>query len=285
MGSPLADSARPRPNPLRVGLFGAGRVAAQLAPALVAAGHAVAFVWSRQPATAGALAAALPGARVLTDLKAAPPPADVYLLAVPDAAVGPLLAAVAWPAGALVAHLAGALPLAVFDGRPAVRGGVLYPLQTFSAGRAVDWAAVPLCVEAAGADAQARLLALAHSLSADVRLLASADRLRLHVAAVFANNFTNHLLGIADALLAEAGLPAALLAPLVRETVAKALAAGSPFGVQTGPAARRDAPTLAAHRTALAAHTVWLDVYNQLTNSIQAQLPPAAEPANGFPQL
>ncbi|MFD1469705.1 DUF2520 domain-containing protein [Hymenobacter caeli] len=276
----VTDPARPRPAPLRIGLFGAGRVAGQLGPALVAAGHAVVFVWSRQPATAAALAAQLPGTPVLTDL-AALPPADAYLLAVPDAAVAPLLAAVAWPAGAVVAHLAGALPLAVFAARPAVRGGVLYPLQTFSPGRAVDWAAVPLCVEAADAATETLLLALARSLSADVRRLASADRLRLHVAAVFANNFTNHVLGIADALLAEAGLPAALLAPLVRETVAKALAAGSPFGVQTGPAARRDAPTLAAHRAALAAHSAWLGVYNSLTASIQAELLAEAGPAAG----
>lgn len=268
----LVDPTWPRTGPLRVGLFGAGRVAGQLGPALVAAGHAVVFVWSRHAVTAGALAAGLPGAAVLPDLGAPLPPADVYLLAVPDAAVASVLAAVAWPAGVVVAHLAGALPLAVFDSQPPVRGGVLYPLQTFSAGRAVDWAAVPLCVEAADARAQSRLLALARSLSNDVRLLASADRLRLHVAAVFANNFTNHLLGVADALLAEAGLPAALLAPLVHETVNKALAAGSPFAVQTGPAARRDAPTLGAHRAALAAHPAWLGIYNQLTDSIQKQL-------------
>ncbi|AMJ64531.1 Rossmann-like and DUF2520 domain-containing protein [Hymenobacter sp. PAMC 26628] len=270
---------RPRTGPLRVGLFGAGRVAGQLGPALVAAGHAVAFVWSRHGATAEALAAVLPGAAVLPDLGPPLPPADVYLLAVPDAAVAPVLAAVAWPAGAVVAHLAGALPLAVFESQPEVRGGVLYPLQTFSPGRAVDWAAVPLCVEAADAGAQNLLLALARSLSSDVRPLASADRLRLHVAAVFANNFTNHLLGVADALLAEAGLPAALLAPLVRETVDKALAAGSPFAVQTGPAARRDVPTLGAHRAALAAHPYWLGIYNQLTDSIQAQLLPGLGPA------
>ncbi|MGI4883767.1 MAG: Rossmann-like and DUF2520 domain-containing protein [Janthinobacterium lividum] len=273
------DPTRPQTGPLRVGLFGAGRVAGQLGPALVAAGHAVAFVWSRHTAAAEALAAVLPGAAVLPDLGAPLLPADVYLLAVPDAAVAPVLAAVVWPAGAVAAHLAGALPLSVFESQPGVRGGVLYPLQTFSPGRAVDWAAVPLCVEAADAGALGLLLALARSLSGDVRLLASADRLRLHVAAVFANNFTNHLLGVADALMAEAGLPAALLAPLVRETVDKALAAGSPFAVQTGPAARRDAPTLGAHRTALAAHPVWLGVYNQLTGSIMSELAPEPGPA------
>lgn len=258
-------------NCLTIGLFGAGRVASQLAPALVAAGHQIVFVWSRAPGPAQALAARLPGTPALATLPAPLPPADVYLLAVPDAAVAALLAAVPWPTGALVAHLAGSLPLAVFEARPEVRGGVFYPLQTFSPGRVIDWPAVPLCIEAAGAAAEATLLALARSLSPNVRLLASAQRLKLHVAAVFANNFTNHLLGIADALLAEAALPAELLAPLVRETVQKALA-NPPFAVQTGPAVRRDDPTLAAHEAALAAHPAWQALYAQLTASIQAQL-------------
>jgi len=257
--------------PLRIGLFGAGRVASQLGPALAAAGHRVVFVWNRNEAPAKILAAQLPGAQALATLAPPLPPADVYLLAVPDAAVAPLLAAVPWPAGALVAHLAGALPLAVFAAQPAVRGGVFYPLQTFSPGRAVDWVTVPLCIEARDPAAETTLLRLAGSLSRHVLRLDSAQRLQLHVAAVFANNFTNHLLGIADALLAEAGLPPALLAPLVRETVAKALA-HPPFGVQTGPAVRRDAPTLAAHHAALAAHPAWQALYAQLTASIQAQL-------------
>ena len=256
---------------LRIGLFGAGRVASQLGPALLTAGHRVVFVWSRTAPAARALAAHLPDAQVLNTLTAPLPPADLYLLAVPDAAVAPLLAAVAWPAGALVAHLAGALPLALFAARPAVRGGVFYPLQTFSPGRAVAWAAVPLCIEAADPTAETTLLVLARSLSGHVRLLNSAQRLKLHVAAVFANNFTNHLLGIADSLLAEARLPAALLAPLVRETIDKALS-HPPFTVQTGPAARHDAPTLSAHHAALAAHPEWQALYGQLTASIQAQL-------------
>jgi predicted short-subunit dehydrogenase-like oxidoreductase (DUF2520 family) len=263
--------AHTKPAALRIVLLGAGRVASQLGPALAAAGHRVAFVWSRTPAAAGALAARLPGAQVLPDLAPALPPADVYLLAVPDAAVAPLLAAASWPAGALVAHLAGALPLAVFEAQPGVRGGVFYPLQTFSPGRAIDWPTVPLCIEAAEATAEATLLALAGSLSRHVLRLDSAQRLKLHVAAVFANNFTNHLLGIADALLAEAALPPELLAPLVRETVAKALA-NPPFTVQTGPAVRHDAPTLAAHEAALTAHPAWQALYGQLTASIQAQL-------------
>ncbi|WP_210520675.1 Rossmann-like and DUF2520 domain-containing protein [Hymenobacter terricola] len=256
---------------LRIGLFGTGRVASQLGPALAAAGHRVIFVWNRTLPAAVALAARLPGAQALISLTPPLPPADVYLLAVPDAAVAPLLAGITWPAGALVAHLAGALPLSLFAAQPGVRGGVFYPLQTFSPGRAIEWAAVPLCIEATDPAAEAILLRLAGSLSQHVRRLDSAQRLKLHVAAVFANNFTNHLLGIADALLAEAALPPELLAPLVRETVDKALA-NPPFAVQTGPAARRDVATLAAHQAALAAHPAWRALYDQLTASIQRQL-------------
>ena len=258
---------------LRIGLFGAGRVAAALAPALVAAGHRVVVVASRTLDSAQALAASLPGCAAvpLSAALATPPPADVYLLAVPDAAVPPLLAAAHWPAGALVTHVAGALPLAVFASQPLVRGGVLYPLQTFSPGRAIAWPQVPLFVEAAEVTAEATLLALARSLSQRVALLDSDQRLRLHLGAVWASNFTNHLLGVAHALLAEASLPFELLHPLVRETVEKALAAQpTPFVVQTGPAVRRDAPTLAAHEAALANHPAWQALYGQLTANIQA---------------
>jgi predicted short-subunit dehydrogenase-like oxidoreductase (DUF2520 family) len=259
------------PFSLRVGLVGSGRVATPLALALVAAGHQVPFVWSRTLAAAEVLAARLPGAQALAAPDALLPPAEVYLLALTDAAVAPTLAALRWPAGALAAHTAGALPLGVFAQQPAVRGGVFYPLQTFSPGRAIDWPSVPLGIEATDEAGEAILLALAHSISRQVFPLASGPRLQLHVAAVFANNFTNHLLGIADALLTEAGLPTSLLAPLVRETMDKALA-NPPFAVQTGPAARHDAPTLAAHQAALAAHPTWQALYAQLTASIQAQL-------------
>lgn len=261
---------------MRIGLFGTGRVATALAPALAACGHQLVFLASRHPASAIALVEQLPGCAVLAlPLRQALPPADLYLLAVPDAAVPPLLAAVAWPTGALVAHLAGALPLAIFAAAPTVRGAVLYPLQTFSPGRAIDWPSVPLFIEAADPAGLAILLAVGQSLSRRVAVLDSAQRLRLHLGAVFASNFTNHVLGIAHTLLAEAELDFALLAPLVHETVAKAFAAQpTPFVVQTGPAARHDGPTLAAHAEALAAHPTWQALYSGLSQSIQAATGP-----------
>ncbi|MBC8082634.1 MAG: DUF2520 domain-containing protein, partial [Hymenobacter sp.] len=188
--------------------------------------------------------------------------------AVPDAAVPAVLAQARFPAGAVVAHTSGAVPLAIFEGYPELRGGVFYPLQTFSAGWVVDWRTVPLCIEAAAPAAEALLLALGRTLSANVRRMATPQRQGIHVAAVFACNFTNHLLGISHALLQEQGLPLSLLTPLLHETVDKALA-HPPFTVQTGPAARHDEPTLARHRMALAAHPEWLILYNALSDSIQ----------------
>ncbi|WBA41665.1 Rossmann-like and DUF2520 domain-containing protein [Hymenobacter canadensis] len=265
-------------HPLRVVLLGAGRVASQLAPALHQAGHQLAGVWSRNPATAAALAATVPGTLVLpTPDFAALPPADMYLLAVPDAAIPAVLAQARFQAGALVAHTSGTVPLSIFEDMPDIVGGVFYPLQTFSAGRAVDWRTVPLCVEGATPAAQATLLALAHTLSGSVQAVGTPQRQAIHIAAVFACNFTNHLLGISHALLAQQQLPLALLAPLLHETVEKALA-HPPFTMQTGPAARQDVPTLARHQAALAPYPAWLQVYNALTSSIQAQLP--APPAN-----
>lgn len=251
----------------RIVLLGAGRVAQHLGPALARAGHQVLHVWSRTLPAAQALAGTIPGATAGTDL-AALPPAEVYILAVPDGAVPAVLAAACFAPDALVVHTAGALPLAVLATRPEVRGGVLYPLQTFSPGRHINWPVVPLCVEAADDHGRQLLLELAASLSADVRLVSSEQRLQLHVAAVWASNFPNHLLGISRSLLTEAGLPWELLHPLIQETISKALAQ-PPFTVQTGPAVRHDAGTLARHEAALAGQPEWQALYKGLSTSIQ----------------
>jgi predicted short-subunit dehydrogenase-like oxidoreductase (DUF2520 family) len=258
----------------RVLVVGAGKVAAQLLPALARAGWELAGVWSRSPAHAAAVAATVPGTPALSSLNfTLLPPAAVYLLAVPDAAIPAVLQEARFPAGSVVAHTSGTVPLSVFAAYPALHGGVFYPLQTFSPGRAISWEQVPLCIEAAEPAAEALLLALGRSLSPQrTQLVATPQRQALHIAAVFACNFTNHLLGISQQLLAEAVLPLPLLEPLVRETIDKALS-NAPFSVQTGPAVRYDAPTLAAHRAALAAHPAWQALYAQLTTDIQRQHP------------
>lgn len=259
-------------------MLGAGHVATHLAPALVAAGHRVVAVWSRSAASASALLARLPpGTQPLkAPAEAAALHPDVVLVCVPDGAVAEVVAAAQLPATVLVAHTAGALPLPAHP-----RAGVLYPVQTFSAGRALSLADVPFCLEATPGDAAAAdtLTALATSLSARPPVWFSApERATLHLAAVFGANFTNHLLGVSGLILEGIGpgLLAALLGPLVHEVVEKALTApGGPFSVQTGPAVRHDLPTLARHREALAANpqlAPWLPIYEALTASINYEL-------------
>jgi predicted short-subunit dehydrogenase-like oxidoreductase (DUF2520 family) len=255
---------------LTIVLVGTGRVATQLGPALARAGHQIIYVWSRTLAGADRLAAELPGAEASNSLDLRAYPADLYLIAVPDAAIPNVLAEARFPSGALVAHTSGTLPLQAFAPYKNLRSGVFYPLQTFSLGRQVDWQMVPLCIEATDAASEATLLALGHELSQQVARVATPQRQALHVAAVFACNFTNHLLGISHALLTEADLSFSLLGPLVQETIDKAFL-HPPFSVQTGPAARGDEPTLASHQAALATHPRWLELYNVLTDSIKAQ--------------
>ena len=257
---------------LTIVVFGAGQVATHLTPALAAAGHHVAGIWSRNPAHAAALVARLPGSVVVLatpDAASALEP-DVVLVAVPDHAVAATIAAARLPATVAVAHTAGALPL---PNHP--RAGVFYPLQTFSADRALDLGAVPFFLEATDAATAALLDQLARDLSRQPpRWLSAAERAPLHLAAVFAANFSNHLLGVSARVLAAAGgqVPFEVLRPLVEEVIAKAFAApAGPFSVQTGPAQRADAPTLAAHRARLAADlhlAPWAPIYDELTAAI-----------------
>ncbi len=295
MAEPAPDFTAPPPRaPRATGLtlvvLGAGHVATHLAAALATAGHHVAGIWSRDPAHAHALGAQLPGTVVLaTPAEANALAPDLVLVAVPDHAVGATVMAARLPATVAVAHTAGALPL---PNHP--RAGVFYPLQTFTAGRAVDLGAVPFFLEASDPITAAILERLARDLSRlPARWLAAPDRAPLHLAAVFAANFTNHLLGVSAQILAKTTVPFEVLRPLVEEVVAKAFGApAGPFSVQTGPAHRADAPTLAAHCARLTADpnlVAWVPVYEVLSAAIHRvaseswrvlPAPPAA-PADG----
>lgn len=269
-------------SPLNIVLLGAGHVAGHLAPALVAAGHRIVGVWSRTALHAAELARQLPSdaAVLLTAADAATLHPDLVLVSVPDAAVAGVIAAAHLPADLPVAHTAGSLPLPAHP-----RAGVFYPLQTFSKGRPLDLGEVPFFLEATDPATGALLETLARALSRRPPLwLTAAERAPLHLAAVFAANFTNHLLGVSARVLAATanGPSLEVLHPLVQEVVAKAFAApDGPFRVQTGPAVRHDAATLTAHRERLAADAnlrPWLPVYDALTAAIQQVSPAAAVP-------
>lgn len=191
--------------------------------------------------------------------------ADLYLIAVSDRAVAEVAAALCPPEGAVVAHTAGSVPLGAL---PGPKRAVIYPLQTFTRGRVVDFAEVPLLLEASDGETAERVAAFAHALSRTVRFAEGAARARAHLAGVVACNFVNHLYVLGGRLLAGAGLPPEMLRPIVAETTAKALAAADPAAVQTGPAVRGDRAVVERHLALVADDPLLEEIYRTISQSI-----------------
>jgi predicted short-subunit dehydrogenase-like oxidoreductase (DUF2520 family) len=250
----------------RISIIGAGNVAWHLAQALENAGHTIKEVWSRSPENAARLVDHLYAAEVHDSLDFSLSEAEVFILSVSDAAASAVLEQLMLPPNALLVHTSGALPLEILA--PAANAyGVFYPLQTFSKGRAVNFQQVPFCLEAGDKESLKQLRKLAGSLSKQIYELNGAKRQVLHVAAVFACNFTNHLLRISEEILDEHEIEGALLHPLIAETIQKSMEIGA-AGAQTGPAVREDRSVLAAHLQQLEAQPAWAELYYLLSEDI-----------------
>lgn len=235
------------PKPLRTAVIGAGNVASHVVPALEASGMIeVEAVWSRTAPHAEELAANLRGARAVTELDGLPGDAELYLVSVADDAVARIAADFHGGSSAVWLHTSGSVDASVLSA-VTPHYGVLYPLQTFTRGADLDLSKVPFFVEGADELTLATARRLAEAVSTRVYEADSALRARMHVAAVFACNFTNYLWGVADDLLREQdGLDISVLGPLLEETIRKSLAIG-PRDAQTGPARRGDRRVIDKH--------------------------------------
>lgn len=248
----------------RVVIVGSGNVAEALARALPASGAELCQVFARNRER-GPRVAALGGTTWTADPDRLAE-ADLYLIAVSDRAVGEVAASLRLPDGAVAAHTAGSVPLDALEAFP--RRAVIYPLQTFTAGRAVDFARVPLFLEASDKGTYQAVERFARRLSSQLYPADSKRRGILHLAGVLTCNFVNALYAAGERTLAREGLPFEALRPLIAETAAKALAAPSPAAVQTGPAVRGDLPTLERHRALLAEEPLLLEIYNLMSRYI-----------------
>lgn len=218
-------------------------------------------IYSRAvPADAGSFSA-----KIVTDITQLAP-ADVYIISVSDAAVPQLSSQLAFN-GRFVVHTAGSLAMDAIDGKN--RRGVFYPLQTFSKNKAVDFVEVPLCIEAENPSDLQLLESVSSSLSNSVYRIDSEQRRSLHVSAVFASNFANHMYKIGSDICAEYGIPFDILKPLIRETASK-IGVLSPREAQTGPAIRRDSATISSHLDLLTDENQKA-IYQLLTQSIQRE--------------
>ena len=149
------------------------------------------------------------------------------------------------PETAVIAHTAGSIGIEAL--LPHTNRAVIYPLQTFTKGREVDFSLIPIFIEFSTPHARQVARDFAESLSRQVWEINSEIRARVHLAAVFASNFSNHMYAVADEILNSTGLPFEIVKPLIAETTAKALAAHFPSSVQTGPAVRGDFTTMERH--------------------------------------
>jgi predicted short-subunit dehydrogenase-like oxidoreductase (DUF2520 family) len=246
---------------MNVFIAGSGNAATCLGLALHAAGHRLEGLWSRNGEKASALAARL-GTHAVGEGEI-PESAELVLLCLADDALHELPP---WLAGNwMLVHTSGSVPMQVLN--TARHHGVLYPLQTLSALRETPLARVPLCVEGSDAAAEQALLGLAQSVSSTAVVMNSEQRRQLHLAAVFTNNFANHMFAIGAQLARHAQADPALLGPLMQETAAKAAALGAEEA-QTGPALRGDRSTLARHLDMLAGFPAWKQIYQHVSSEI-----------------
>lgn len=250
----------------RIVLIGAGNVAHHLAPALLMAGMNLCQIYSRSLDSARELGKKT-GITYTSDLYAIYPDCNVYIFCVSDDAILSIYKSIRINKEALILHTSGSVSMDIF--RPYTsRYGVLYPLQTFSRRRDLDFREVPLCIEGSEPEVLKEVYGIARILSSQVREVDSVTRKKLHLAAVFANNFVNRLYGIAGKLLEEEGLEFALLRPLIFETAHKVMLL-SPEEAQTGPARRGDDAILNAHKNMLKNEKKLSHLYGLMTEMIK----------------
>ena len=261
---------------MKISIIGSGNVGWHLGIALENHHHPICEVFSRKSEKATRLSSMLYQAKIKTDLDFSESVAELFILAVADDAINDVCEQLILPENAILAHTSGSKSLEdlqklmlIHHDLP-VKCGVFYPLMTFSAGKKLDLKTVPFCIEASDDETEQKLVEIAQEMSNTVYLINSDERKVLHVAAVFACNFTNHLLALAKSITDSEDLEFDLLKPIIQETFRKALAANDPADVQTGPAIRRDKSIINRHLDYLKEDENLVEIYEVLTESIQS---------------
>lgn len=189
--------------------------------------------------------------------------ADVYIIAVSDDAIDDVSRKIEQKNG-LVVHTSGSVAMQSLQNSG--RKGIFYLLQSFSKDKDVNFDEIPFCLEAENEEDLQLLETLAKSIGKKVYRINSEQRKRLHVAAVFVNNFTNHMYKIGADICNEYQVPFEVLLPLIQETAQK-ITELSPKAAQTGPAKRNDQKTIQNHLALLNAEQQ--EIYKLITKSIQ----------------
>ena len=252
---------------MRIVIIGSGNLATQLSLALNDAGKDIVQVFSRTADHAKCLADKL-GCTYTSDINAISPDADIYIISVKDDAIAEVAQAVSQSSpNALILHTAGSVAMSVL-GSCASRYGVLYPMQTFSKTRRVDFREIPCFIEASDDKSLGELRFLAESISDHVVDCDSEKRKKMHLAAVLACNLTNHCYRLAERVLESEQIDFRLFLPLIAETANK-VTMMSPKDAQTGPMVRYDQSVMQMQMSMLPDERT-REIYRLMADSIHA---------------
>lgn len=251
----------------KITFIGSGNVAWHMAHALDQAGHTVHQVMSRNVENAKALASKF-GAYYGDEPSTLYKDADVVMLCVNDESYASISELMPSGLSAVFCHTSGPVPMDVLDayGRDF---GVLYPLQSLRKEEVKSMLNVPVFVEWNGAKAKSILSTLAHDISNKVNEVSSEQREKYHLAAVFANNFTNLMYGLADDYITQQKLDFKYLLPIIKETALR-LEDGRPSEWQTGPAKRGDKKVIEKHLQLIDDEKVRI-IYAQLSDYLMTK--------------
>lgn len=217
---------------MRIAIIGAGSVGTNLHHALEIKGVRAVLVHAR-PLTADPSA--------VDEL----PTADCYIYTVVDHVLAEVIDKVNAPK-ALHLHTSGSMPIEVF-GKDKPHAGILYFFQSFSREILIeDWSTIPCFIEGRNIDDIAAIYSLAQCLTSHIYEANQHDRERLHIAGIFANNYTNLMYRMAEDVLRNTSIPFEALLPLIDNTAAK-MHTMKPFDAQTGPAKRGDERVINHH--------------------------------------
>lgn len=208
------------------------------------------------------------GSTAIDDLSHLDKEADIYIMVLADDQVQPVAEQLDLGDRVLV-HTSGSLPESVLAGGSS-NYGVLYPLQTFTQSKPVDFSKIPVFIQGNNAATLEKIRKIAATLSPAVHHITDEKRLHLHLAAVFVNNFPNQLYAIAANILSRQDLPFDLLRPLIDETTAK-VSTGQPADQQTGPAKRGDQGVMEQHLALLEGHEDYRELYRLFSRIIQSE--------------
>ncbi len=249
-------------------LIGAGNLATQLGIALHNAGYFISQVYSPTKKSANLLAKKI-NAVAITDFKKLDLEAAIYIIAVKDDAIANVSKKLNLK-DKIVVHTSGSVEMNILK-NTSKNHGVFYPLQTFSKNKKVDFSSIPICIEANNKSTSTSLTYFANSISNHIQKVNSEQRKQIHLAAVFACNFSNHCYSIAENILKKNKISFNILQPLIEETANK-IKYNSPSEMQTGPAIRGDKKTMNAHLKLLSKKKLLKEIYKLMSDDIAKKL-------------